>query len=487
MEKMARHPYWWLGMLCLIVFLAGNMLLPITDTAESNYALTAKEMVLAHNWLSPQIYGHYWYDKPIFFYWELMVSYSLFGFTEFASRLPSALFGTAGVLFTYWFTHRVYDKKVGLTASLILMTSVECWILSKAVVTDATLFLFMSAAIAFFYLGYHENRRWYYLCYVAAALAVLTKGPIGLFLPGLGALLFLLVKRDIKEFLHLHLFSGFFVFTLICLSWYGWMYAVHGWDFLLNFFGVHNYLRATVSEHASKNVWYFYIVVFFVGFSPWSFTWPVMAWKQYKKRTWPWNRQDDAVVLLGIYAVVTFVFFSLVATKYTTYTYPMVFSLSILTALWFRNVHITCTKTAVVSMVVYVGLAFLVAPSIMLQHSGKEVGLALANMDTKGKCIGYYHADYSTGAVFYSGKTIYRVVDDDAIDSLQPGKLNWNAKNVMPMMTKDDFFHQQGGVIAIDDINDQTFLVEGMNLFDRKRMDSFVAGRMELWMTPELD
>ena len=44
-------------------------------------------------------------------------------------------------------------------------------------------------------------------------------------------------------------------------------------------------------------------------------------------------------------------------------------------------------------MVVYVGLAFLVAPSIMLQHSGKEVGLALANMDTKGKCIGYYHAD----------------------------------------------------------------------------------------------
>lgn len=237
MEKMERHPYRWLGLLGLIVFLAGNMYLAITDTAESNYALTAKEMVLAHNWLSPQIYGHYWYDKPIFFYWELMLSYSLFGFTEFASRLPSALFGTLGVLFTYWFTQRIYDKKVGLMAALILMTSVECWIISKAVVTDATLFLFMSGSIAFFYLGYHENRRWYYLCYVAAAFAVLTKGPIGLLLPGLGATVFLILKHDVKEFLKVHLFSGFVLCIVICMSWYGWMYAVHGSDFVLNFLG----------------------------------------------------------------------------------------------------------------------------------------------------------------------------------------------------------------------------------------------------------
>ena len=43
---------------------AGNGSLLITDSVESNYALTAKEMVLSGDWLSPQIYGHYWYDKP---------------------------------------------------------------------------------------------------------------------------------------------------------------------------------------------------------------------------------------------------------------------------------------------------------------------------------------------------------------------------------------------------------------------------------------
>ena len=56
------------------VYLLGNHLLPVTDPVESNYALTAKEMVLSGDWLSPQIYGHYWYDKPIMIYWLLSLS-----------------------------------------------------------------------------------------------------------------------------------------------------------------------------------------------------------------------------------------------------------------------------------------------------------------------------------------------------------------------------------------------------------------------------
>ena len=83
-----KHPYLTLLMFSLFLYLIGNELLPVTDTAESNYAVTAKEMVLSGDWISPQIYGHYWYDKPIFYYWELALSYTLFGFNEMASRLP---------------------------------------------------------------------------------------------------------------------------------------------------------------------------------------------------------------------------------------------------------------------------------------------------------------------------------------------------------------------------------------------------------------
>ena len=81
---------------------AGNGSLLITDSVESNYALTAKEMVLSGDWLSPQIYGHYWYDKPIFFYWLTALAYKMFGFTEFASRFFPALFGLAGLALAAW-------------------------------------------------------------------------------------------------------------------------------------------------------------------------------------------------------------------------------------------------------------------------------------------------------------------------------------------------------------------------------------------------
>ena len=102
-----KHPYLCLGLFSLIIFLLGSYNLPITDTVESNYAQTAKEMLIAKDWISPQIYGRYWYDKPIFYYWELMISFSVFGFTEIAARIPGAVFGILGVLFNYNFTSKV--------------------------------------------------------------------------------------------------------------------------------------------------------------------------------------------------------------------------------------------------------------------------------------------------------------------------------------------------------------------------------------------
>ena len=83
---MAKWQWLLLFLVTALLLFTGNSSLLVTDSVESNYALTAKEMVLSGDWLSPQIYGHYWYDKPVFFYWLTALSYKLFGFTEFASR-----------------------------------------------------------------------------------------------------------------------------------------------------------------------------------------------------------------------------------------------------------------------------------------------------------------------------------------------------------------------------------------------------------------
>ncbi len=68
MKTIRNHPYVSLLLFTLVLYLAGNQLLAVTDTAEANYALTAKEMVLSGDWISPKIYGRFWYDKPNFYY-----------------------------------------------------------------------------------------------------------------------------------------------------------------------------------------------------------------------------------------------------------------------------------------------------------------------------------------------------------------------------------------------------------------------------------
>ena len=80
-------------LLSFVFFFWGASLLPVTDPVESNYALTAKEMVLSGNFMSPQIYHTYWFDKPIMIYWLTALSYVIFGFTDWAARIPSALCG----------------------------------------------------------------------------------------------------------------------------------------------------------------------------------------------------------------------------------------------------------------------------------------------------------------------------------------------------------------------------------------------------------
>ena len=114
--------YWFgLYLLVFILLFAYNGSLLITDSVESNYALTAKEMVQSGDWLSPQIYGNYWYDKPVMFYWLTAIAYKVFGFNEFASRFFPAVFGVLAVALAAFGGKKLYSEKAGfLSADWVL-------------------------------------------------------------------------------------------------------------------------------------------------------------------------------------------------------------------------------------------------------------------------------------------------------------------------------------------------------------------------------
>lgn len=429
------------------VFFFGNGLIPVSDPVEVNYAQTAKEMLVAGDWVSPQIYGNYWYDKPIFFYWELMAAFSLFGVTDAAARFFPAFFGALGLGMTYYFAEKLAGAKIARWSMAILASSLIYWCLAKLIITDMTLFLFMNGALVCFYLGYRDKTPClYYGAYAFAALAVLTKGPVGLVLPGLIIFLFLAWQRDLKHFGKLKLCSGLLLFAAICSPWYLAMLSAHGQEFIDKFLGVHNYLRATVSEHPKWNVWYYYVGVYFLGTFPWCFVLPwavknlIAKWRERGLRD-AVNFGADTRFLL-VWALTVNIFFQCMATKYPTYTFPALLPIAVLTAK-FLVAHLSSMKLPKILTAVGVVLALatvvLAVDRVKIDghFAGSKIAAELATRIDRDDLLLIF-GEWRGSVPYYLGHDMYSLDSRENLARRRSEALGWNSKNVMPFMAIED-------------------------------------------------
>ena len=123
-----------------------NAYIPITDPVESNYVLSAITMLTHNSWISPMIYDHVWYDKPPLTYWALIICYKLFGISDFVSRIPNTLIAGASVSLMYHMVYRIKQSiPVAITSAILLMSTLQFWYISHAVITDGFLFFFSLA------------------------------------------------------------------------------------------------------------------------------------------------------------------------------------------------------------------------------------------------------------------------------------------------------------------------------------------------------
>lgn len=468
----------------LALYLPFNSNIPITDPVESNYALTAKEMFISGDWISPQIYGHYWFDKPIMIYWLIALGYKMIGVGEMASRLPSGIISAASVAFTYWFANKIYsNQKTAFLCSLILATSLEFWVLARMVITDATLFFFSSVSLALFYLGIrHKKSLYYIIAYAAAGLAVLTKGPIGILLPGLIIFLYIITTRQWSLIPRLYIIPGLLVFLIIAGPWYLIMYKLHGREFIDTFLGLHNYVRATVSEHPKDNVFYYYLVLFPVSLLPWSGL-------LFKSIADIFRKHQPAQIYLAVWMLVILGFYSLMATKYLTYVFPASFPAALLmgnslaqidfkrasnwliitlpslfffiilgvgTRLmpsegnWTLLYTVIALGTALLlwlqfskqvgylplaAAAVTIMLSMTVISSALVPIAWSRSAKAISQAIPKSGAVLASYGDYATSAVFYSGYVIPNLVEAEVI----PEDKAWAGKYTMPNETISHF------------------------------------------------
>lgn len=308
-------------LLCLTLFFFRLGARPLWNPDEGKHASTTKDMVLSGDWVTPTYNGKNFYDKPILYNWLAAISFTVFGFTEFAARLPAALLGLGGVIITYLLGRKMFGAMAGFLGGVILATSPEYVILSRVVVHDISLAFFVTLSLYFFYLGFASagHRRIYFLlCYASSGFAVLAKGPIGAALPGLIIGLFLMLKGRLRFLKDMQLGWGTLVFLIVAAPWYI-LISLKNSDYAGYFFLQQNLQNFLSSEIGHPEPFYYYIPILLGGFFPWSFFLPLALTRTLGVRL---KAMDDGSLFLVIWLGAVFLFFSIASSKLPTYILP---------------------------------------------------------------------------------------------------------------------------------------------------------------------
>ena len=165
-------------MLCAVALFVKLGAPALFDPDEGRNAEKAREILLLHDWITPHENFAVVLDKPIFYYWLVAASYRAFGISESSARLPSALAGLGCVALVFFFARRFFGFWEGLWSSLILVTSLEFYLLARIVIFDMTLTFFTTLSLfSFFYALREEKSRrrtsWLGLMYVSLGAATL--------------------------------------------------------------------------------------------------------------------------------------------------------------------------------------------------------------------------------------------------------------------------------------------------------------------------
>lgn len=408
-----------LAALCLVFYFLFLGHYKLIDVDEPRYAEAAREMLKSGNWLTPYFNYELRFDKPVFFYWLIAISYMVFGVTEFAARFPTAVMATLLVFFTYFFGRQTISKSFGFISAVILASSLEFILLGRMSITDMTLSFFICATIfsgllASFsikklanqetkgFLNMHSDKIYWCLAYLFSGLAVLTKGPIGFVLPAIIFAVCFLLTGSLKENLKLkYVIPGILIFFTVVTPWYYLIIKEHGMNFVNYFFLDHNLARFGGGKVGHEQPFYFYPLVLFLGSFPWVFylisaliKYSSEMLKRFKDVSFNniavFKEADNnlKVIMFSIvWFFVIFLFFNASSAKMVSYILPLYPAVALLAGkMWNDYIYEGKNQKAVkYSSCLIAGMGFLMAVAgvvafIKVLPEAQDLGLSYGNL-----------------------------------------------------------------------------------------------------------
>ncbi|MFH1837582.1 MAG: glycosyltransferase family 39 protein [Candidatus Omnitrophota bacterium] len=309
----------------LILLMAASAILLINLGAgslsswdEAFYAQVSREMLQNNNWIDLTWGGLPWSDKPPLFMWGTALFYKMFGINEFSARLFSALAGILTVLFTYLLAVKIFSKRTGILAAVMLISTYHFLWFGKSGTLDVTFTLFTLSSVYFFLMS-EEKRTNIIYSFICFSLAFLTKGVGALLIPMILGL-YVILWRKWYLIINRYALLGIFISLIVLGGWYVPAYLHYGDSFIKSHFLQNLVMRTAGAMDGHYGSWITYINVVLYKGKPWGaaglIALPFLLVKTIKK-------QEAYSSILIIWTMVVLGIFSIVKTKLHWYIMPV--------------------------------------------------------------------------------------------------------------------------------------------------------------------
>lgn len=340
---------------------------------EPRVAEIGREMALTGNWAVPNLNQRPFLEEPPLYYGLLAIVFKTLGISDKVARIPSAVFAFATVLVVFFIANFLFGPRVALISGIILATTSEYFRVAHTVIVDSVLTFFVVSSMGFFMFGYLSdgNRKkllFYILLYISCSLSFFTKGFIGVVIPGLGILAFLVAERNIREILTMRLWLGILIFLAMAAPWFIALWHQGGTEYLKTFLVDNHLLRflpGSFSREASghHHPFYYYLIEFPIGFLPWSLLLIPVFIHAFSKSAEPATLSAKGRLFAKSWFFAGIVFLSIASTKRALYLMPVFAPIAMLTSLFIEST--LASKTAD-----RISMAFLWAFSLALAAIG---------------------------------------------------------------------------------------------------------------------
>lgn len=329
------------------LFFYGLSYFGLIGADEPRYAQVAREMLERRDWVTPTLGLQPWLEKPPFYYWQAIVAYKIFGVSDWAARLPSAIDATALLLAVYIFLRRFF-RGVELDGALIVASCAGVIGYARAASTDMPL----AAPFGIAMLGWWAWRQSSQRIYLAAffsflALATLAKGPVAPFLAALIIVLYALISREFSFALRTLWLPGVLLYCVIALPWYIAV-QIRNPIFFREFIVQQNLGRFSQNLYHHIQPFWYYVPVLLLALAPWT----VLAVAAFVGgvRRWRLNRRGDQSIpgseavaeidfcrFSACWLVIPVAFFSISQSKLPGYILPALPAGGLLLAIYMRG------------------------------------------------------------------------------------------------------------------------------------------------------